>query len=137
MGKTALMLNIAEHVCAPGGGVQRNVALFSLEMDGPQLGRRTLSGSSRVSALRMRTGQISDPELIRVHDAYSHDRERLAPEATQDVDVLIHGHDHRYASEHAHGILRFNPGECAGHVRGLNSLGIVDLAMLVTERVRF
>jgi putative phosphoesterase len=67
----------------------------------------------------------------------THDHERLEVEATLDAEVLIHGHDHRFASESLGGTLRFNPGECAGHVAGLNSLGILDLATLSTERVRF
>ncbi len=67
----------------------------------------------------------------------THDHETLARGATDGFDVLIHGHDHRFASETVAGTLRFNPGECAGHVRGLNSLGILDLVTLETERVRF
>ena len=67
----------------------------------------------------------------------THDPEELAPEDQASSDVLLHGHHHRYVSERVEGVLRFNPGECAGHVQGLNSIGVLDLASLETERIRF
>jgi predicted phosphodiesterase len=35
------------------------------------------------------------------------------------------------------GRLAFNPGECAGHMEGLNAVGVVDLATLEVELLRF
>ena len=67
----------------------------------------------------------------------THDPESLPTEPGADIDVLLHGHDHRHASDTSAGYLRFNPGECAGHVPGLNSIGILDLESLRTERLRF
>ena len=67
----------------------------------------------------------------------THDPSELAADALLDVDLLLHGHDHRYASEARDGTLWFNPGECAGHLRGWNAIGIVDLVSLQTEIVRF
>lgn len=67
----------------------------------------------------------------------THDPELLPAEALHRADVLLHGHDHRFASERQGSTLRFNPGECAGQVPGLNSIGVLDLATLETERIRF
>lgn len=53
------------------------------------------------------------------------------------VDIALYGHDHRHAFEHRSGALCFNPGECAGHVPGLNRVGILDLESLEAEILRF
>ena len=67
----------------------------------------------------------------------THDPELLEARALESVDLLLHGHHHRYVSEQREGVLHFNPGECAGHVPGLNAIGILDLETLRTERLRF
>ena len=53
------------------------------------------------------------------------------------TDVALHGHTHRHVLERNDGTIVFNPGECAGHVAGLNAVGIVDLATLTAEILRF
>jgi replicative DNA helicase len=76
MGKTAFALNIAEHV-----GVEQKlpVAIFSLEMSGPQLAMRFLSSVGRLDQQKMRTGKLGDEEwdkmtvaLGKLHDAPIH-----------------------------------------------------------------
>lgn len=59
MGKTAFVLNIAEHVAFKQN---KSVAIFSLEMSKEQLVNRLLSLESRVESQHIRTGQLSDPE---------------------------------------------------------------------------
>ncbi len=59
MGKTAFALNIAEHV---GVDLGLPVAIFSLEMSGPQLAMRFLSSVGRLDASRIRTGRLNDDE---------------------------------------------------------------------------
>lgn len=71
-------------------------------------------------------------EIIVVHDPQD-----LHPELIAEVDVAIHGHDHRYREERIGGTLLFNPGECAGHIPGLNQVGVIDLAVLETRVLRF
>jgi hypothetical protein len=39
--------------------------------------------------------------------------------------------------ERSGGRLRFNPGECAGHMPGHNAVGILDLETLGVELLRF
>lgn len=51
--------------------------------------------------------------------------------------LALHGHTHEYVEERQDGRLIYNPGECAGHVAGWNAVGVVDLATLGTERLRF
>ncbi len=63
MGKTAFALNIAEHV-----GVEQRlpVAIFSLEMSGPQLATRFLSSVGRIDQTKLRTGRLTDDEWDRM-----------------------------------------------------------------------
>ena len=51
--------------------------------------------------------------------------------------VALHGHDHRLTRETRDGVLIFNPGECAGHVRGRNAVGVLDLTTLQSETLNF
>jgi predicted phosphodiesterase len=51
--------------------------------------------------------------------------------------VALHGHTHRRTIEQRDGRLVFNPGECAGHVPGLNAVGVVDLETLEASVLRF
>jgi uncharacterized protein len=66
-----------------------------------------------------------------------HDPRELETLELAEVDVALYGHDHRHALERRAGILHFNPGECAGHVPGLNRVGVLDLATLEAEVLRF
>lgn len=59
MGKTALALNIAEHMVMKD---HRCVAIFSLEMSKEQLTNRLFSMESHVDAQKIRTGDMSEQE---------------------------------------------------------------------------
>lgn len=59
MGKTAFVLNIAQHVAFRQN---KTVAIFSLEMSKEQLVNRMFSLESRVDAQHLRTGQLNDQE---------------------------------------------------------------------------
>jgi replicative DNA helicase len=76
MGKTAFALNIAEHV---GVELRLPVAIFSLEMSGPQLAMRLLSSVGRLDQTRVRNGKLTDEEwdkmtvaLGKLHEAPIH-----------------------------------------------------------------
>jgi len=56
MGKTALAINIAQHIGMKEG---KRVGVFSLEMSREQLFMRLLTGLARVDAHRLRTGRLS------------------------------------------------------------------------------
>jgi len=51
--------------------------------------------------------------------------------------LALHGHTHLYRYETRRGQVLFNPGECAGHMQGFNAVGVVDLADLSAELLRF
>jgi replicative DNA helicase len=66
MGKTALALNIAEHVAVDNG---LPVAVFSMEMSSTQLAMRMLGSIARVDQHKMRTGRLNDKEWGDLSDA--------------------------------------------------------------------
>lgn len=85
--------------------------------------------------------QLADPplsiawagrRLLVVHDPHCLDADAVASH-----DLVLHGHTHRPVCEHQNGTLVFNPGECAGVLPGHNAVGIVDLARLEVEWLRF
>ncbi len=55
----------------------------------------------------------------------------------QKVDIVIHGHTHRYRNEIKKGVLFFNPGESAGMFPGKNAIGVLDLKKMETKRIFF
>lgn len=59
MGKTALAMNIAEHVAVD---MKQPVLVFSLEMSAPQLAMRFLSSRSRVDLARLRSARLTDED---------------------------------------------------------------------------
>ncbi|MEA5060089.1 MAG: replicative DNA helicase [Clostridia bacterium] len=63
MGKTAFALNIAQNAATRG---KRTVCIFSLEMPREQLVQRMLCSESGVNMQAVRTGQISDDQLLRI-----------------------------------------------------------------------
>ncbi len=54
-----------------------------------------------------------------------------------DTDLVVHGHTHRFRDEEIHGTRVFNPGECAGIIKGKNAIGIIDLKNLKIKRIFF
>ena len=96
---------------------------------------------SALAAAAARTGaRIVEPPLVLEWAARRlvvvHDPREL-DDVTGGYDVALHGHDHRLVIERRSGSLVFNPGECAGHLVGHNAVGIIDLATLEPEIVRF
>ena len=65
MGKTAFVLNIAEHAAVKAG---ISVAIFSLEMSDIQLANRLLSLESTVSAEKLRKGDLDAGDWERIVD---------------------------------------------------------------------
>lgn len=59
MGKTAFMLNIAQHAAMVG---KKKVAFFSLEMPKVQLGTRALCSEARVNLQKVRQGSLSESD---------------------------------------------------------------------------
>lgn len=66
-----------------------------------------------------------------------HDPLEFAGSLSELHSLALHGHTHRQHIEKTAHRLTFNPGECAGHMQGLNAIGIVDLATLTPEIINF
>ncbi len=66
MGKTALAINIAEHVALNEG---LPVAVFSMEMGASQLAVRIVGSIGRIDQGHLRTGKLSDEEWPRLTEA--------------------------------------------------------------------
>ncbi|MBQ8183636.1 MAG: replicative DNA helicase [Clostridia bacterium] len=65
MGKTSFALNIARNVSLTG----KKVIFFSLEMSNEQLAARVLSTEARVESNKLRSGDISSEEWVRLAEA--------------------------------------------------------------------
>ncbi len=70
----------------------------------------------------------AERRLLVVHDPLD-----LGADAHLHYDLLLHGHNHRRILERRGRALVFNPGECAGFLRGHNAVGLVDLTHLEAE----
>jgi replicative DNA helicase len=66
MGKTALALNVVEHVAAD---LQKPTLVISLEMAALELGDRLLCARAHVNGLKMRNGAISEDDHYRLQKA--------------------------------------------------------------------
>ena len=66
-----------------------------------------------------------------------HDPLELETLETSQFDVILHGHTHRQRIEVSDQSLIFNPGECAGMMKGSNAVGVLDLVALTPEILNF
>ena len=93
------------------------------------------------AAARARGFRFGEPPLrLEWHGrslAVVHDPEAHPELAGGGLDVLVHGHHHRRVNERRNGTLVFNPGECAGWLRGRNAVGVLDLARLTAGVLLF
>ena len=71
--------------------------------------------------------------------AIFHEPETIAETIENDpsIDLVLHGHTHRYTNQEINGVKIFNPGECAGMIAGKNAVGIIDLDTLKAKRIFF
>ena len=81
-----------------------------------------------------------EPFFIEKHNfkiAVVHHPELINEKMTKDMDFILHGHTHRYRSEEVNNSLIFNPGECAGFLKGKNKVGIIDTEKKVSKIISF
>jgi replicative DNA helicase len=115
MGKTAMAINIAEHVA-----IELNLpaAVFSMEMGGSQLATRIVGSIGRIDQTHLRTGKLTDEEWTRFPEAIEKLRNvRLKIDETPGVTV----------SE-----LRSSARKIAREYQGL-SLVVVDYLQLMSS----
>jgi len=101
MGKTALALNIAQHV-ATHPLIRKPVAVFSLEMSSASLLTRLLCSAARVDQHRFRVGYLNKEERARLHHALHNLTEApLFLDDTPGVNLMdIHSKLRRMKAEH-------------------------------------
>lgn len=68
-GKTAFALGILIHV---GAVVKRPALFFSLEMSRQELAERILASTARIDSSKLRTGDLSDGDWNRAHEAFGY-----------------------------------------------------------------
>lgn len=66
MGKTSFALNIAANVARH---IKKTVAIFSLEMSTVQIASRLLTSEARVSATKMRRGDLDDEDFLKLAES--------------------------------------------------------------------
>ena len=58
-------------------------------------------------------------------------------EINKDIDIVLHGHTHRYRKEFIGDVLLFNPGESAGMQKGSNAIATINLNNFEIKRIFF
>src|SRR5688572_18615538 len=99
MGKTSLVLNIAQHV---GTKTDMSVGVFSLEMSKEQLFLRMLTAEARIDAHRLRRGYLGERDWGRLSEAIGTLSEaRIFIDDTPSIGVLeMRAKCRRLAAEH-------------------------------------
>jgi putative phosphoesterase len=131
-----------EHVIHTGDITQAKTLDVFAGLEAPLtgvFGNNDLERDSLEAAIRLHGFRFGEPplrlslaerQIVVVHDP----RALTDP---HDADLALHGHTHLHRCEREGGRLVLNPGECAGHVPGRNAVGVVDLARLDVEILRF
>jgi replicative DNA helicase len=106
MGKTALGLNIAQHVCTNPHD-PRTVAVFSLEMSGESLVNRLICGRARVDQQKFRAGFLNNDDRRKLAQAAMEMVEApLFIDDTPGVNLMdIHAKLRRVQAEHGLGLV--------------------------------
>ena len=72
---------------------------------------------------------FEEPHILKVDKRkifILHHPDLIDEEMSNEADFIVHGHTHRFRSELINNSLVFNPGECAGLIKGKNKIGIID-----------
>ena len=66
-----------------------------------------------------------------------HDPNDIEERFYKSGNIIVHGHTHRFRDEIYRDTRIFNPGECAGIMKGMNKVGIVDTNIPSMEIISF
>ncbi|MBK93059.1 MAG: YfcE family phosphodiesterase [Rickettsiales bacterium] len=83
---------------------------------------------------------FDEPHKIRLENKnilILHDPKIISDDLIRDSNVIFHGHTHRYRCEKINDTLIFNPGECAGFLKGKNKIGIINLNVMKADTISF
>lgn len=119
MGKTALALNIAQHIAA-NPKMRKTVAVFSLEMSKESLLTRMICAGARVDQRKFRMGYLNHEERYRLQETAAElaDAPLFIDDTAGTSLIDIHGKLRRLKSEHGLG------------------LAVIDYLQLMTARGR-
>ena len=78
--------------------------------------------------------EVSDKKIAIFHEP--HDIENFLKKDPS-IQLIVHGHTHRYRNEKIADVKIINPGECAGIIKGKNAVGLLNLEDLSFERIFF
>ncbi len=76
-------------------------------------------------------------EINKKNISLIHHPDLIDKEMTSRHDLIFHGHTHRYRLEKKDNCLIFNPGECAGFMKGKNQIGLVNLDTMKPTIINF
>ena len=76
--------------------------------------------------------ELADKKIFIVHDPLE-----IKEYFFDEADIILHGHTHRYRNEIINKTHIFNPGECAGILKGKNNIGVVNLQDIQMQIINF
>ena len=83
---------------------------------------------------------FEEPHFVNICDkkfVVLHHPDLIDENMISNADFIIHGHTHRYRLEKVNNCIIFNPGECAGFVKGKNQVGLVNLKKIDLRVLNF
>ena len=66
-----------------------------------------------------------------------HDPNDIEERFYKSGNIIVHGHTHRFRDEIVKETHIFNPGECAGFMKGMNKIGIVNVEIPKMKTINF
>ena len=83
---------------------------------------------------------VSEPfymEISQKRISVFHHPDLINDEIISNNDLILHGHTHRFRLETVESCVIFNPGECAGMLKGKNQIGLINLESLEPQIISF
>ena len=83
---------------------------------------------------------FKEPHFIEINEkkfSILHHPELINREMVYKSDYIIHGHTHRFRLEKVENCIIFNPGECAGFLKGKNQVGLIDTSVKEPKVINF
>ena len=81
-----------------------------------------------------------EPHFIQIEDkrfCLLHHPDLIDNEMISNNDLILHGHTHRYKLQKIDKCIIYNPGECAGFMKGKNQIGLIDTKELNPITINF
>ncbi len=83
---------------------------------------------------------VSEPfytEINQKRISVFHHPDLINDEIISNNDLILHGHTHRFRLETIESCVIFNPGECAGMLKGKNQIGLINLESFEPQIISF